>query len=791
MDNILDNLNDVQKEAVIYNDGPSLIIAGAGSGKTRVLTRKVAYLLSQGLAPWSIMALTFTNKAAREMKERIAAMIDGKSASRLWMGTFHSIFLRILRAESAALGFPSDFSIYDTADTKSLIRSILKEMQLDEKVYKPNVVCHRISIAKNAMITPSDYADTIDYQQRDNDSRMPRITQVYARYAERCRRANAMDFDDILLYTNILFRDHPEILAAYQERFQFVLVDEYQDTNSAQHLIVKQLAAKHHKVCVVGDDSQSIYSFRGADIENILQFQRTYPECRLFKLEQNYRSTQNIVNIANSLIQKNKNQIKKQVFSKRECGSLIRIVSAFSDVEEAYMVAGKISEQRIRSHDSWEDFAILYRTNAQSRLLEEAMRKRNIPYRIYGGLSFYQHKEVKDVIAYMRMAVNPADEESFKRIINYPARGIGDTTLGKLQSLAAEQQLPLWNILLAPEQFNLPVNSGTLKKLTAFRDIILHLQSRVTECTAYEFTEELLVCSGIQADLALDSTPEGITRKENIQSLMGGIHDFCQERLEEGEESILVTDFLSEVSLLTDQDDSGKEGGERVTLMTVHAAKGLEFNNVYITGLEENLFPSQRTVESESEIEEERRLLYVAITRAKDNCCLLYAKSRFRNGQTEYSRPSRFLYDMDRSLMDLPARPAPTPTPTENAAFGDRKAYPSRSGYGNQSHSPSERTYYSPNTGHAVSENTSRPASGPRKLTRLTTTGSGASQGSQHVQTMKGAFRVGQRVLHERFGEGVIERIEGEGDNCKIGVQFTHAGFKLLLIKYASMKALD
>lgn len=807
MDKIIDNLNDMQRQAVMYTDGPSLIIAGAGSGKTRVLTSKVAWLLRQGLAPWNIMALTFTNKAAREMKERVAAMVDAQSAGRLWMGTFHSIFLRILRMESAAIGFPADFSVYDTTDTKNLLKTIVKEMQLDEKVYKPNSLYSHISNAKNSLISPQDYAENADIQQRDQQARMPRLTQIYAQYVGRCRKAGAMDFDDILYHTYELFRHHPDILAQWQERFQFILVDEYQDTNYAQYLIVKMLAEHHHRVCVVGDDSQSIYSFRGANIDNILHFQGSYPECKLFKLERNYRSTQTIVNAANSLIAKNQNRIRKQVFSEREKGSLIKIVSAFSDVEEAYMAASHILELRLREHDPWNEFAVLYRTNAQSRVLEEAMRKRNIPYRVYGGMSFYQRKEIKDIIAYLRLLVNPSDEEAFKRVINYPARGIGDTTLQKLQMVAALQQISLWEVLEDPMKYQLPVNGGTLAKLGAFKQFIDHLKEKMQQCDVYELTQTLLLESGIQQEAAKDVTPEGIMHKENLESLLGGMHDFVENRREEGNETASVTDFLSEVSLLTDQDETDSD--DKVTLMTIHASKGLEFNNILVTGMEENIFPSARLNESERELEEERRLLYVAITRARNHCLLSYAKSRFRNGSTEYSRPSRFLYELDRSYLDVTAQSAYTPTrsrPAATSIFGQRESsdYGSNNGYFRKTTAPTpvrkpfERSADYP----------SRPAATPsqsastHKWRKLTPSGPTADKapisaqvsqdrGVVSVESSKGNFRVGQHVQHDRFGVGTITRIEGQGDNCKIGVEFQHTGYKLLVLKFATMSPLD
>lgn len=819
---IIDNLNDRQREAVLYNDGPSLVIAGAGSGKTKVLTCKVAYLLKLGLAPWNILALTFTNKAAREMKERVAKLVDPRSASRLWMGTFHSLFLRILRTEAAAFGYPSDFSVYDTADTKSLLKTIIKELQLDEKTYKVSTVASRISNAKNALISPEDYFNMPDIQQRDKDSRMPRIAQIYAQYVQRCRTAKAMDFDDILFNTNILFRDFPDILAQWQDRFQYILVDEYQDTNASQYLIVKKLAEKHHRVCVVGDDSQSIYSFRGANIENILKFQSNYPESKLFKLEQNYRSTKNIVNIANSLISNNQNRIKKEVFSQRENGNLIQIMGAMSDVEEAYMIAGKISEMRNRQYEKWADFAVLYRTNAQSRVLEEAMRKRNIPYRVYGGMSFYQHKEIKDILAYLRLMLNPNDDEALKRAIKYPSKGIGDTTMAKIQDAARTHQVSLWEVLSNPIAYALAVNNGTLNKLSAFHQMMDVLQAKVHELSVYDFTQLLLQTSGISQDLLKESGVEGITHRENVQSLLAGMHEFCQTRLEEGIEDTSMAAYLSEVALNTDQDE--EDNDDKVFLMTVHASKGLEFNNVFVTGMEENIFPSQRSSESQAELEEERRLLYVAITRAGNRCALSFAKSRFRNGNTEFSRPSRFLRELDPRLIEQGSASisssygsSPFGNPFGASSYGNssRGASYGNSSYGSRSSSSmnlqrkqSYPSRPSASPGRTTSVNpTSNVSSGsafsavesPRSWKKLPDSRDNASSytsaamadGTKAVQSSKGTFVVGQKVLHERFGEGLIKSIEGQGDNCKIGVEFVHAGFKMLLLKFASMRPIE
>lgn len=658
MPDYIEELNESQRAAVLYGDGPSLVIAGAGSGKTRVLTYKIAYLLENGYNPWNILALTFTNKAAREMKERIARQVGEQRARFLWMGTFHSVFSRILRAEASHIGFTSQFTIYDSADSKSLIRSIIKEMGLDEKTYKPGSVQARISNAKNHLVSPSGYAANKEAYEGDLAAKMPAIRDIYSRYWERCRQAGAMDFDDLLVYTYILFRDFPDVLARYREQFRYVLVDEYQDTNYAQHSIVLQLTKENQRVCVVGDDAQSIYSFRGADIDNILYFTKIYPDTKVFKLEQNYRSTQTIVRAANSLIEKNERQIPKEVFSEKERGEAIGVFQAYSDVEEGDIVTNKIAQLR-REHDyEYSDFAILYRTNAQSRVFEEALRKRGMPYKIYGGLSFYQRKEIKDIIAYFRLVVNPNDEEAFKRIINYPARGIGDTTVGKIITAATDNNVSLWTALCEPITYGLSINKGTHTKLQDFRALIEQFMADVTVKNAYEIGTEIIRQSGIINEVCQDNSPENLSRKENIEELVNGMNDFCAMRQEEGNTNVSLIDFLSEVSLLTDQ-DSDKEGdGEKVTLMTVHSAKGLEFRNVFVVGMEENLFPSGMAGDSPRAMEEERRLFYVAITRAEEHCFLSFAKTRFRYGKMEFGSPSRFLRDIDTRFLQLPQEAA-------------------------------------------------------------------------------------------------------------------------------------
>ena len=640
-------LNPSQRDAVLYTDGDSMVIAGAGSGKTRVLTYKIAHLLEEGVEPWSILALTFTNKAAGEMKQRIAARVGENRARYLWMGTFHSIFSRILRTEADKIGYSSNFTIYDQTDSQNLIKSIVREMQLDDKTYKPNVVQGRISNAKNRLVTASAYIQNADIYKHDQFKRIPMVGKIYERYEQRCRQSDAMDFDDLLLNTFILFRDHPEVQEHYGTSFKYILVDEYQDTNYAQHCIVWQLTRFGSKVCVVGDDAQSIYSFRGANLDNMLKFSKLYPDSKLFKLEQNYRSTQTIVEAAGSLICKNHAQIPKKVFSENEQGDKIKVLCAHSDLEESEMVVNRLLDLHTFKDVSWSQMAILYRTNAQSRPLEEALRKRGLPYKIYGGLSFYQRKEIKDVIAYFRMSVNPNDEEAFKRIINYPARGIGQTTVGKMLSAAMENGVSLWTVLCNPSEYSLDVNSGTASKLSAFKNMLESFMADASTLDAQQLSERIVNETGIMRELQADTTIEGIGRKENVEELLANIAQFCLDRKEEGNDKRFMTDYLSEVSLMTDQDNETEEDLEKVTLMTVHAAKGLEFDAVFIVGLEENLFPSDMSGDSEREIEEERRLFYVAMTRARKYLTLLFATTRFKYGSVDFCTPSRFLKDID------------------------------------------------------------------------------------------------------------------------------------------------
>ena len=817
---LTNELNESQLAAVTYNEGPSLVIAGAGSGKTRVLTYKVAHLMELGLEPWRILALTFTNKAAREMRDRIGKRVGEHRARYLWMGTFHSMFLRILRAEAEHIGFAPNFTIYDQTDSKSLLKTIIKEMQLDDKVYKANVIQCRISNAKNRLMTAQMYASDALAVADDRQAKVPETREIYLRYQERCRQAGAMDFDDILLYTYLLFQNHPDVLARYASQFAYVLVDEYQDTNYAQHSIVWQLTREHQRVCVVGDDAQSIYSFRGANIDNILGFTRQYTGARIFKLEENYRSTQMIVGAANSLIEKNREQIRKEVFSRQDVGTPLEVVEAYSDVEEGELVARRIGELKRREALSYDHFAILYRTNAQSRIFEEALRKHGIAYRIYGGLSFYQRKEVKDVISYFRLAVNPHDEEAFKRVINYPARGIGDTTVGKIMASASDHGVSLWTVIGDPAAYDLAVNKGTLTKLNSFYTLVSRFIEQAEKIDAYELGRMVVQDSGIMADLMQDRTVEGISRQENVQELMDGMHDFLRSRQEEGDDKVMLTDFLSDVALLTDQDNTEEDDTPKVTLMTVHAAKGLEFDTVFIVGMEEQLFPSMMAYDSTRQMEEERRLLYVAITRAEQRCLLSYAKSRFRFGKVEYGMPSRFLKDIDRGYIEMPVKDtsfkeSPFGTPKQSlwgessaprfmssrpAQFGSLSTPKNQNTPGTQSsqNSPStQRTYTTrqqtpplfmegvPQRGGGVTSEARRTiikeAPSPRRLVSANASG-GATRVAQ--------LSPGQLIEHERFGIGEVLRVEGTGENTKAHIRFKNAGEKQLLLKFARFRVL-
>ena len=778
---ILEHLNESQRKAVEYCDGASLVIAGAGSGKTRVLTYKIAWLMEQGMNPWQILALTFTNKAAREMKERIGRLVGEERARYLQMGTFHSVFARILRAEAEHIGFNSNFTIYDQTDARSLVRTIIKEMQLDDKVYKPASVADRISMAKNHLMLPQAYAESA-WAKDDTMQKRPQVANIYIRYAERCRQANAMDFDDLLVQTWILFKNHEEVRQKYVDKFQFVLVDEYQDTNYAQQAIVYQLTKERQMVCVVGDDAQSIYSFRGANIDNILNFQNLYRQAKLFKLEQNYRSTQLIVQAANSLIRRNERQIPKNVFSKNEHGEKLQLKPAYSDKEEAIIVCQDIKRLRRQDHTNWSDFAILYRTNSQSRSFEEQMLKDNIPYRIYGGLSFYQRKEIKDVIAYFRLIANPNDEEAFKRIINYPARGIGDTTVGKIVQAAQTYGVSLWQVIKEPVLFPMEVSKGTMTKIQNFRELIEGWIGRVATEDAYTLGHDIIMNSGISKDIYSGRNPEDISRQENLEEFLSGMQDFVESRREEdmGNE-IFLPDFLQEVALLTDLDSEEGDENDKVTLMTIHSAKGLEFPTVFVVGLEENIFPSPMCTNSMRELEEERRLLYVAITRAEKHCILTCAQNRFRYGRMEYDTPSRFIRDIDPELLDVQSetgggessyrRPSggsrspewmqnPRPVATQFRADPKPRAVAPR-----QPEKPVDP--FGPNFKRVYNAVAPRPmASAPSA----------------------GELREGCQIEHQRFGIGRVLKIEGTGENTKATVEFRNAGTKQLLLKFAKFK---
>ena len=785
MTDYLDELNESQRAAVLYNEGPSLVIAGAGSGKTRVLTYKIAYLLDNGYEPWSILALTFTNKAAREMKERISRAVGNEKAKYLWMGTFHSVFARILRTEAAALGYSSNFTIYDSSDSKSLIKSLLKELNLDEKVYKPGLIQSRISNAKNHLVSAQAYAASSEFFRRDSEAKIPAMRDIYIRYCERCKQSDAMDFDDLLVNTYLLFKNHPDICEKYADRFRYVLVDEYQDTNFAQHSIVLQLTGKHQRVCVVGDDAQSIYSFRGANIDNILKFTRLYNDARLFKLEQNYRSTQLIVKAANSLIEKNREQIRKEVFSENSVGEPITVTCAYSDVEEGEIVANKITSMHVKNGYPYSDFAILYRTNAQSRIFEEALRKRAVAYRIYGGLSFYQRKEIKDVIAYFRLAVNPHDGEALKRVINYPARGIGDTTLNKIIATAAQEGVSLWTVISSPLDYGLNINKGTHTKLQVFRDIIAGFVSKVDTYNAYDLGKEIVGASGIMADIIQDTSPEGLSRRENIDELVNGMYDFCDIRRQEGNERMFLTDYLSEVSLLTDQDGEKDDSVPKVTLMTIHSAKGLEFRNVFIVGMEENLFPGPMSSDSPRALEEERRLFYVAITRAEENCFISYAKNRYKYGKPEFCNPSRFLKDINPAFLKMPADSGFTPVRNE----GYTKRNYERGYERNETYRSSGPSMFDGGEMPQEPVRFVKPVP-PRNLKRIVPVSQNpaVSRSAEPGKADTHGVEVGRLIEHERFGRGEVVRLEGSGDNCKATVRFENAGDKQLLLKFARFK---
>lgn len=801
---LLNDLNDAQRAAVEYIDGPSLVIAGAGSGKTRVLTYKIAYLLSQGMKPWSIMALTFTNKAAREMKERIGKLVGDDLAQHLYMGTFHSIFSRILRAEAEHIGFNNNFTIYDESDSRSLLKAIIKEMGLDDKAYKPAAVHARISMAKNNLVTAEAYDSDPAILEQNTRARMPAIGKIYVAYVQRCRQANAMDFDDLLMLTFQLFRDHEEIRQKYAGRFYYILVDEYQDTNHVQMSIVMQLCKEKMRVCAVGDDSQSIYSFRGANIDNILNYQKQLPGTQLFKLEQNYRSTQTIVEAANSLIHHNRNQIQKEVFSKNDKGEKIQYKPAYSDKEEALIVAKNI--QRIKRQDDcgYDQFAILYRTNAQSRSFEEEFRKQGIPYRIYGGLSFYQRKEIKDIIAYFRLVANPDDEEAFKRIINYPARGIGATTVTKIADCAHLNQVSFWEVIGNIEHYGLNVNKGTQTKLENFRLLISSFIDRSHTLDVYELGDAIIRESRISEDIMSGKNADDLARQENLEEFLSGMQTFVAGRQEEGRmDEAYLTDYLQDVALLTDADSEGEKDEPRVSLMTIHAAKGLEFATVFVVGLEENIFPSPLAAVSVRELEEERRLLYVAITRAEKHCILTNAKNRFRYGKMEFDNPSRFIDEIDASLIEG-GEEAP-----ESSFGGGRSSYGgygSEGGYGGRMPWDRDRSGYRhdyQNSKPVASQFMADPKPGFKSVravnavhrimgdtassSSVALAGSSASKASSAA----GSLSEGCRIEHQRFGIGKVLKIEGTGENTKATVEFQNAGTKQLLLKFAKFTILS
>ena len=812
---LLKDLNEAQQQAVSYIDGPSLVIAGAGSGKTRVLTYKIAYLLQQGMKPWSIMALTFTNKAAREMKERIGKLVGNDLAQHLYMGTFHSIFSRILRAEAEHIGFNSNFTIYDETDSRSLLKAIVKEKGLDEKIYKPAAVHAKISMAKNNLMSAEAYEADADIFMQNKRNNMQKMGEVYKEYVQRCKQANAMDFDDLLVLTFQLFRDHEEVRRKYAERFDYILVDEYQDTNHVQMSIVMQLCREKLRVCAVGDDSQSIYSFRGANIDNILNYQRQLPGTRLFKLEQNYRSTQTIVEAANSLIRHNRNQIPKEVFSRNDEGEKIQYKPAYSDKEEALIVAKDIKRIKRQDDCGYDDFAILYRTNAQSRSFEEEFRRQGIPYRIYGGLSFYQRKEIKDIIAYFRLVANPDDEEAIKRIINYPARGIGATTVAKVTACAHDNQVSIWDVIGEAAHYGLNVNKGTLTKLENFRLLISSFIDRSHTLNVYDLGDAIIKEARISEDIMQGKDADDLARQENLEEFLSGMQTFVAERQEEGRmDETFLTDFLQDVALLTDADSDGEKDEPRVSLMTVHAAKGLEFATVFVVGLEENIFPSPIAATTVRELEEERRLLYVAITRAEKHCILTNAQNRFRYGKMEFDNPSRFIVEIDPELIEgegMPSRSSfgsfgrRSSYGSDRSTYGSdrssgRGSYGSEGGYGgrmpwdsksvsSQFKADAKPSYTSskpkpkPSASAASSSSSLKPASVASAASPKPA--SVASSLPKPASSSSSSLREGCKIEHQRFGIGEVLKLEGSGENAKATVAFTHAGTKQLLLKFA------
>ena len=800
---LLKDLNEAQQQAVSYIDGPSLVIAGAGSGKTRVLTYKIAYLLQQGMKPWSIMALTFTNKAAREMKERIGKLVGNDLAQHLYMGTFHSIFSRILRAEAEHIGFNSNFTIYDESDSRSLIKAIVKEKGLDEKTYKPAAVHAKISKAKNNLLSAEAYDADADIFMQNKRSNMEKMGEVYREYVQRCKQANAMDFDDLLVLTFQLFRDHEEVRRKYAERFDFILVDEYQDTNHVQMSIVMQLCREKLRVCAVGDDSQSIYSFRGANIDNILNFQHQLPGTRLFKLEQNYRSTQTIVEAANSLIRRNRNQIPKEVFSRNAEGEKIQYKPAYSDKEEALIVAKDIKRIKRQDDCGYDDFAILYRTNAQSRSFEEEFRKQGIPYRIYGGLSFYQRKEIKDIIAYFRLVANPDDEEAIKRIINYPARGIGATTVAKVAACAHENQVSIWEVIGEAAHYGLNVNKGTLTKLENFRLLISSFIDRSHTLNVYDLGDAIIKEARISEDIMQGKDADDLARQENLEEFLSGMQTFVAERQEEGRmDETFLSDFLQDVALLTDADSDGEKDEPRVSLMTVHAAKGLEFATVFVVGLEENIFPSPIAATTVRELEEERRLLYVAITRAEKHCILTNAQNRFRYGKMEFDNPSRFIEEIDPELIEgegMNSRSSFGGFGRRSSYGSDRSSgrgpYGSDGGYGGRMpwDSKSVSSQFKADPKPSYTSPKPKPSASSASSSSLLKPASAASSSSslKPASSSSSSLREGCKIEHQRFGVGEVLKLEGSGENAKATVAFAHAGTKQLLLKFAKYTIIE
>jgi len=762
----IDELNEAQQKAVVNTEGPALVIAGAGSGKTRVLTYRIAQLLKQSVAPYKILALTFTNKASREMRSRISSLIGSEMSANIWMGTFHSIFSKILRFEAEKLGYSSNFTIFDTQDSKNLIRSIIKELKLDNKVYKPNVIFGRISMAKNNLITAEKYMQTGSIISEDTARRLPRICDIYNIYQKRCKQNDAMDFDDLLLKTNILFKDFPDTLKKYQEKFKYILVDEYQDTNYSQYLIVKKLSATHRNICVVGDDAQSIYSFRGARIENILNFKSDYPESNIYKLERNYRSTKTIVKAANSIIGNNKDQIQKEIWSENEEGDKIKIIKCLSDKEEAYKVSNTIFSLVRNTQSKLNEITILYRTNAQSRAMEEALRKNDIPYAVYGGTSFYQRKEIKDILAYFRVAINPNDGEAIKRIINYPKRGIGETSVGKLQDLANINGVNIWDILNNEQKLVEFFNSGTVKKLISFRELIQSTIDISQKRNAYDSANAISINSGIHQEITADSTPEGVSKKENIQEMLNAVQAFSQNAYREGSKDDLST-FMEGVALLTDQDNEKSDALDKVTMMTIHAAKGLEFDNVFIVGLEEDLFPSAMSVSSNVAIEEERRLFYVALTRAKKRLFLSFALSRYRNGQILNTRPSRFIKEIDKSYLDINIFETPRRENSYNTTRAIHNSNPSYSRVGERRIKNSHTTISKP--------------------TKSTDTKFSILNKDNIIPISADDVRPDMIVYHTSFGTGKILVVDGIGSQKKARVVFKDGKIRILLLKFAKL----